>query len=134
MTTLAMHQELMAQQAQDQAPAPVNTVAAAEITVQVSRVVGRLDADFAQRQRTQLEAEWDSAACHRVIDLADVNFIDSSGLGLLVLLCKKTQQKGFRFAICNPSRQAQMLFELTRLHQLFGIFPSEALACQALQA
>jgi anti-anti-sigma factor len=48
-----------------------------------------------------------------VIDLAELNFIDSTGLRLLLQLNKEAANDGWRMLITRPSEQAQRILEIT---------------------
>jgi anti-anti-sigma factor len=49
------------------------------------------------------------------VDLAEVNFIDSSGLGALIELAGLAADRGCAFALGNPSRRVQRVLDLTGL-------------------
>lgn len=55
------------------------------------------------------------------IDVAGVDYIDSSGLGVLVALHKRTQQGGGQLVIQGLRGAVKELFELTRLTKVFTI-------------
>ncbi|KAF3885347.1 MULTISPECIES: STAS domain-containing protein [Nostocales] len=57
-----------------------------------------------------------------VIDLAQVDFMDSSGLGALVDGLSTTRAQGCRLVICNLQPAIRMIFELTQLDSQFEIF------------
>ncbi|MEG3939690.1 MULTISPECIES: STAS domain-containing protein [unclassified Microcoleus] len=59
-----------------------------------------------------------------VIDMADVDFIDSSGLCALVGGLNAARHRGCRLVICNVSATVRLIFEITQLDQLFEIFDS----------
>ena len=67
-----------------------------------------------------------------LIDLKDVRFIDSSGLGALVSGFKNaiSHQGSLKLASLQP--QVKSMFELTRLHRVFEIFPSLTEAIESL--
>lgn len=69
-----------------------------------------------------------------VINLGEVSFIDSSGLGLLVRLTATTRhtQAGLRY--CGVSEQMRKVLELTKLTSVLSIHPSEAQAIAAFSA
>lgn len=56
-----------------------------------------------------------------VIDVGGVDYIDSSGLGVLVAIQKRALQKAGGVTICNLRGLVQELFELTRLTKVFKI-------------
>ncbi|BAZ14768.1 anti-sigma-factor antagonist [Calothrix sp. NIES-4071] len=57
-----------------------------------------------------------------LIDLKDVKFIDSSGLGALVSSMQMVRNANGKLFICSVSDQVRMLFELTKMDRLFQIF------------
>ncbi|MEG3968708.1 STAS domain-containing protein [Microcoleus sp. T2B6] len=59
-----------------------------------------------------------------VIDMAAVDFIDSSGLCALVGGLNAARHRGCRLVICNLSATVRLIFEITQLDQLFEIFDS----------
>ncbi|GAB1541735.1 STAS domain-containing protein [Scytonema sp. NUACC21] len=56
------------------------------------------------------------------IDLAQVDFMDSSGLAALVMGLSKARSIGCRLVICNLQPPIRMIFELTQLDSQFEIF------------
>jgi anti-sigma B factor antagonist len=66
-----------------------------------------------------------------VMNLADVDFIDSSGLGLLVRLLTRSRAAGGSLRLCGvPTRIGEVL-KITRLDRLFDTHESEADAIAA---
>jgi anti-sigma B factor antagonist len=59
-----------------------------------------------------------------VIDLKDVNFMDSSGLVPLVNGLKTARQNGCRLVLCNVQTPVRLVLELTQLDSVFEIFDS----------
>jgi anti-sigma B factor antagonist len=59
-----------------------------------------------------------------LIDFKEVTFMDSSGLGALVLSLKTVRAAGAQLFICSINDQIKMLFELTSMDRVFEIFPS----------
>ena len=56
-----------------------------------------------------------------IIDLGDVDYIDSSGLGTLVAIQKRALQNGGSVVIRGLKGLVKDLFELTRLTKVFEI-------------
>jgi len=65
-----------------------------------------------------------------VIDLQGVKFVDSSGLGAMVSGFKNASSRNGSLKLSGLQLQVKSMFELTRLHRVFEIFPDvdEALA------
>jgi len=53
------------------------------------------------------------------VDFRETNYIDSSGLGVLVSLAKKLRDLGGEIRIANLNSDLKTLFELTKLDTLF---------------
>ena len=60
-----------------------------------------------------------------LLDCQDVTFMDSSGLGTLVLAFKTLQEADTKMFICSINEQVRMLFELTGMDSIFTIIPSQ---------
>jgi anti-anti-sigma factor len=65
-----------------------------------------------------------------ILDLSEVPYIDSAGLGLLVTAYVSRQKSGRRMVLSGINPRVQKLFEITRVASLFLIFssPEEAIA------
>ena len=63
-----------------------------------------------------------------VIDFSEADYIDSSGLGVLVSLSKHIRDAGGRLTLAGLNEDLQRLFALTRLDSLFEIVESRAAA------
>lgn len=68
-----------------------------------------------------------------VVDLEDVNFIDSSGLGALVTALKtvKLRNTDGDVRLANVRPPVVALLEIIRLHRVFSSYPSVDLAAQS---
>ncbi len=78
---------------------------------------GRFDAHQVALFKTKLSA----ASGKIVLDLADVNFIDSTGLASLVSLFKRTKAEGSELEIINVQDQVRLIFEITHLHTVLPL-------------
>jgi len=61
-----------------------------------------------------------------LIDLKKVTFMDSSGLGALVLILKTLRASSGRLFLMSLNDQVKMLFELTNMGTLFDIVEDKA--------
>ena len=55
------------------------------------------------------------------LDLSTTQFMDSSGLGVLLALHKTLQAQKGRVILVNPGLQVVQLLELTRLHKIIEV-------------
>ncbi|PZU96975.1 MAG: sulfate transporter [Leptolyngbya sp.] len=90
--------------------------------VQVIEPAGILDSTKAEEFRASVEAMLAEGAEIILVDLKDITFIDSSGLGTLVVLLKKARSLNRSFCICSINDQVRMLFELTSMDRVFEIY------------
>lgn len=80
---------------------------------------GELDEKTAEYTRLQLEqAMLNSTAGQIVIDLANLAFMDSTGIGVLLGRYKKMKDRGIPIYIANPSVQAERIFQMTGLYKI----------------
>lgn len=61
-----------------------------------------------------------------LIDLQNISFVDSSGLGGLVNAFKALRSAGGRMVLCSVCEQARMLLEITGMDQIFEIFSDQS--------
>lgn len=91
-------------------------------TTQVLVPSGILDSTQAAEVRAQVSEALATGAKTLLIDLKNITFIDSSGLGTLISVLKKVRSQGCEMAVCSASPQVKMLFELTSMDQVFQIY------------
>ncbi|NET57772.1 MAG: STAS domain-containing protein [Symploca sp. SIO2E6] len=89
--------------------------------VKVVRPSGILDGTKAGQFRQEITKLVESNVDIVLIDFADVTFMDSSGLGALVLALKTVRAAGGKLFICSVNDQIRMLFELTSMDRVFEI-------------
>jgi anti-sigma B factor antagonist len=66
-----------------------------------------------------------------VIDLSAVRFMDSTGLSTLVFAMKRARALRGDVRVCGLQQPVRMIFEMTRLDQIFEIFSQVDDAIQA---
>ncbi|WP_305041921.1 STAS domain-containing protein [Geoalkalibacter sp.] len=98
------------------------------VTIQVKEE--RLDAHNSGELKSQMLSLFEEGKNHIIIDLQEVRFVDSSGLGALVSGFKNASARNGNLKLCGLQPQVKSMFELTRLHRVFEIFSGieEALA------
>ena len=98
--------------------------------VGVVRLAGRLDLLSAAEVRQGLSRAVAEGNRRLIVDLAEVPFIDSSGLGALVSGLKAARLAGGDLRIAEPNEQARVILELTTLNRVLKPYATveEALA------
>lgn len=80
-------------------------------------------AEFQQYMATVVHQALDN---NILVNLEQVESIDSAGLMALVHSLRLAQSLGKRFGLCSVSPSIQIIFELTQLDRAFEIFDSQA--------
>ena len=58
-----------------------------------------------------------------VVDLSEVSYIDSAGLAALIQAMQKVEADGGKFMLAGLQETVRSIFEISRLDQVFQIFP-----------
>lgn len=67
-----------------------------------------------------------------LIDFQNIDFMDSSGLGVLVNAIKKVKSAQRQIVVCSLNNQVRMLFELAGLDRLIKIYRNREAVYNAL--
>ncbi|MDJ1172973.1 STAS domain-containing protein [Roseofilum capinflatum] len=105
-----------------------------QIVVKQIQPSGILDSTKASQFREEVNTLVQSGADLILIDLKEVTFIDSSGLGALVAALKTVRSAGGKLFICSINEQVRMLFELTSMDRVFEVYNSREEFEQSLAA
>jgi anti-anti-sigma factor len=87
----------------------------------VLRVYGQIDVDTAPGLRRELVALTDEGATSIVVDGRDLEFIDSSGLRVIVEASSRFQARGGRLLLRNLRPSVRRVFEISALDRLLSI-------------
>jgi anti-anti-sigma factor len=88
-----------------------------------------LDAFSEPTFRKSFEKFVDEGPANLVLDLSQIDFVDSSGLGALVQLVKKVQGKNGTLQIVTNPRVTQFV-KMVRLEQFLSLQPSVEIALE----
>ncbi len=90
----------------------------------VLAVAGEIDVATAPLLRERLTALMDEGQQRIVVDLQGVDFIDSTGLSVLLGILKRMRaQEGHLVLVCSQARVLKV-FEITGLDQVFAMYQS----------
>lgn len=87
----------------------------------VVRLVGELDIVTADQAKRRLSDLVDQGANTVQLDLTDLGFVDSSGLGALVAIHHHAVARGAAVELKAVPAQVKRLMEITKLDELFTI-------------
>lgn len=82
---------------------------------------GELDENTANFTKETLDNLFDTLSFNQIIiDLSELNFMDSTGIGIMIGRYKKMKERNIPIYLCNPSKHAEKIFKMTGL---FNIMP-----------
>ena len=84
---------------------------------------GEIDLHVSPVVAESLTAMIDKKPERMVIDLSDVTYIDSAGLAALIQAMQKVEAYGGKFLLAGLQETVRSIFEISRLDQVFRIFP-----------
>lgn len=90
----------------------------------ILRPAGRIDAESSASVRDSIFEIVDQGAEAIIVDLNQVDFMDSSGLSTLVSGHKLITKRQGWLCICNPNAQIRTALRLTMLDRVLPIFDS----------
>lgn len=105
-------------------------VEAARTGATIVRLDGRLDLVTAGEARQRMVDAVEGGQKRLVVDMGNVDFVDSSGLGAIVGVLKAARQAGGDLRIACPTSQFRAILELTMLDRVLRPYDTveEALA------
>jgi len=83
--------------------------------------------------REEVKKALNDGAKRIVLNLGEVNYIDSSGLGTLVSLHTTAHNTGATIKLANLTQRVGDLLQLTKLLTVFDVHPSEYEALEAFR-
>ena len=90
----------------------------------VVRPAGRLDLLTATEVRQSVAQAIAAGNRRLILDLAEVAFMDSSGLAVLISGLKAARLAGGDLRIARPTDQVRFLFDLTGLDRVMRLYPT----------
>lgn len=97
-----------------------------DVNLKIIQPSGILDGTKVHHIRQEINSIINAGAAIVLIDLANVTFMDSSGLGALVIALKAVRTAGGKLFLCSVNDQVKLLFELTSMDRVFEVFPNRA--------
>jgi anti-sigma B factor antagonist len=101
-------------------------------TTLVTMTEKRLDAKIALAFKEEMALIINAGASIIVLDLNNVGFVDSSGLGAIVTSLKLLGRKG-DLLIAGVKNDVMTMFTLTRMDRVFQLFPTADDAIKSLE-
>ena len=85
-------------------------------------LTGDLNMFSAPELRTNLVKHFEKGTARFILDLTDLSFVDSSGIGVLVSFVSMAKKReGAKVVLCGLNAQIRNIFEVTRLLSVFNV-------------
>lgn len=98
------------------------------------KLCGELDHHSSSLVRNSIDGALSKRRSNGIIlNCKQLEFMDSSGLGVILGRYKKIKAMGGDMVACNVSKQVDRLFELSGLKRIIKLYPDEASALQAIE-
>ncbi|KAM3092796.1 STAS domain-containing protein [Phormidesmis sp. 146-35] len=91
-------------------------------TIKVLYPSGILNSTQADLFNQEINSSLSTGVRNILVDFKEVSFMDSSGLGLLIVALKTVKAEGGKLSLCSVSNEVKIVFELTDVEQFFEIF------------
>ena len=100
----------------------------------IAKPVGEMDHHTCERIRTRIDREYDEqGALHIVMDLKGIDFMDSSGIGLIMGRFRKAKMMGGRVVLVHVSNKLDRVFAMAGLYKILEKAPDITAAMKLLQ-
>jgi len=87
-----------------------------------------------RRLRELIHKTLDEGRDKILLNMAEVHYIDSSGLGELIAAQTTTRNRGGRLKLMKLTPRVKDLVQLTKVHRVFEVFPDEDSAVRSFAA
>ncbi|MBU0982644.1 MAG: STAS domain-containing protein [candidate division Zixibacteria bacterium] len=105
-----------------------------EGNIAVLKLAGRLDLASGTTLKQNMKSLFDKDVTMVHLNLAEVEFVNSSGLGTLVSIMKEIRLMKGRLTMSNLASYVQEIFDITQLSHIFEIYATEEEALSSFQA
>jgi anti-sigma B factor antagonist len=93
--------------------------------IQILALKGRLTVGEASKLREKAGDLLQAGQYNAIIDLAETDYIDSTGLGSMVICYTSFKKAGGALKLIRLNKRNIELLLLTKLHTIFEVFPDE---------
>lgn len=93
--------------------------------INIIKIIGKLEILSGKELIATIQTMMESKPEIIILDLQEVTFADSGGLGAIVRAFKISQSGGVRFVICTSQNQICSIFHLTSMNQIIEIYKTK---------
>ena len=102
-------------------------------TSQALDLEGEVDVYTAPLLRQEIMDQVDSGVKHLLVNLEKVEYLDSTGLGILIGGVKRMKEQEGSLKLIGPSARITRIFEITGLNRIFDVYADEQSALSAIK-
>ncbi|WP_288593742.1 STAS domain-containing protein [uncultured Victivallis sp.] len=95
-------------------------------------IIGRLTADCADQFKQYMQ-EALARGRRFVLDLSEMEYVDSTGLGAMVFVLQRISEAGGELKIASLQAKPRVVFDITKAYKIFDIYPGVEKALAALE-
>lgn len=103
-------------------------IAMAQPNTGILALEGEIDLHRSPQIKETLQPLLEQKLQRILIDMSEVDYIDSSGLAMFIETLQRVGAYGGRFGLFGLRDSVRSIFEIARLDQVFQIFPDESAA------
>lgn len=106
---------------------------AREGPILIAGLSGRIDGTNARQVQTDLESALEDDDRQLLLDFADLSYISSAGLRVVLLVARQLDQKGGQLAVCNLSESISEIFKISGFDKIINVHADRPAALADLQ-
>ena len=103
-------------------------------SVLIGTLDGRIEGSNANEFQSALESGIDAGDSALILDFGKVTFISSAGLRVGLVIARKFNEPGKKFALCTLSEPVRDVVVISGFDQLISVYGSQAEAVKALES
>lgn len=90
----------------------------------ILKLAGELDLESVSRLREELRRLIQEGHSRIIVDLDEMDYLDSSGLGVLVGALARIRESGGELPLVVSEPKHRRLFDVTKLSYVFSLYPN----------
>ena len=89
----------------------------------IVEICGEIDNHCADEARENIDKEFERSRCKYIIfDFGKVDFMDSSGIGMIIGRYKIAERKGGKVIACNIKNEVRKIFDISGLFRIIECY------------
>ena len=90
--------------------------------IKIINIKGDIDVSVSDVLKELVQNFITEGSCNILFDMADVNYLDSSGLGVFVVAFKLTKANNGAVKVANLTMNVREVFEITKIDSFINIY------------